>query len=226
MVAAVAAAALGAATGSPAAGPRPAANPPRPRISNDPIPFGKDRKRETAGYAKRHYGLRTWRLRQPHVIVLHYTTSSTYPPVFNTFASNAPVLGELPGTCSHFVIGKNGTIHRLVPLDIQCRHTIGLNYTAIGIEMVQEQLSSSHASDEAILHRAPQIHAALHLVRWLQARYGIATKNVIGHAMANGSPYFKDREGWRNDHTDWLRRDVRTFRARLQSLGGGIRLSR
>ena len=31
---------------------------------------------------------------------------------------------------------------------------------------------------------------------------------MIGHAMANHSPYFKDLEGWRNDHTDWLRRDV------------------
>ena len=33
-------------------------------------------------------------------------------------------------------------------------------------------------------------------------------RDVIGHAMANHSPYFKDLEGWRNDHTDWLRRDV------------------
>jgi hypothetical protein len=221
----VATAALGAVSASPAAPPGRATGAPRPRITGDLIPFGKDRKRETAGYSKRHYGKRTWRLRNPRVIVLHYTTSSTYPPVFNTFASNAPVLGELPGTCSHFVIGKSGTIHRLVPLGIQCRHAIGLNYTAIGIEMVQEQLSSSHASDEAILHRAPQIHAALHLVRWLRAKYGIAMKNVIGHAMANNSPYFKDREGWRNDHTDWQRRDVKTFRGRLRRLEHGGRVA-
>jgi N-acetylmuramoyl-L-alanine amidase len=210
--------ALGVASPSPATTPATASGAPRPRIHNDPIPFGKERKRETAAYSRRHYGQRTWRLRNPRVIVLHYTTSSTYPPVFNTFASNAPSVGELPGTCSHFVIGKNGAIHRLVPLDIRCRHAIGLNYTAIGIEMVQEQLSSSHASDEAILHRAPQIHAALHLVRWLRARYGIAMKNVIGHAMANKSPYFKDREGWKNDHTDWQRKDVVTFRKRLRRL--------
>jgi hypothetical protein len=41
---------------------------------------------------------------------------------------------------------------------------------------------------------------------------------VIGHAMANDSPYFVDHEGWRNDHTDWQRRDVRTFRHRLRRL--------
>jgi len=218
-LAALATVAVGAASAGTAKAPGRAAAVPKPRISNDLIPFGKERRRETAGYSKRHYGKRTWHLRNPRVIVLHYTTSSTYPPVFNTFASNAPALGELPGTCSHFVIGKSGTIHRLVPLEIRCRHTVGLNHTAIGIEMVQEQLGSSHASDEAILHRAPQIHAALHLVRWLRARYGIRMTNVIGHAMADHSPYFKDREGWRNDHTDWQRRDVLNFRHRLRRLG-------
>ena len=188
---------------------------PKPQIKDDRISFGKERKRETAAYSRRHYGQRTWRLRNPRVIVLHYTTSATYAPARNTFASNAPVLGELPGSCAHFIIGKNGVIHRIVPLGIRCRHTIGLNWTAVGIEMVQEQLSSSHRSDLAILHRGPQIRAALRLVRWLQARYGIATRNVIGHAMANDSPFFKDREGWRNDHTDWQRRDVVAFRRRL-----------
>jgi hypothetical protein len=210
---------------SPAATARDAAAP-KPRITSDEIPFGKQRKGETAAYSRRHYGLHTWRLRDPRVIVLHYTASSTYAPAWNAFASNAPVLGELPGTCAHFIIGKNGTIHRIVPLRIQCRHTIGLNYTSIGIEMVQEQLSSSHASDRAILGRAPQIHAALHLVRWLEARYGIKAKNVIGHAMANDSPYFKDHEGWRNDHTDWQRRDVRTFRSRLARLRQGAESSK
>ena len=33
--------------------------------------------------------------------------------------------------------------------------------------------------------------------------------------MANGDRYFKDLEGWTNDHTDWLKRDVREFRSRL-----------
>jgi protein MpaA len=209
--------AVSAAVASPAAtNQRP--EPPRPHIRSDLISFGKERKREMAGYSKRHYGHRAWRLRNPHVIVLHYTTSATYAPAWNTFASNAAVKGELPGSCAHFIIGKNGVIHRVVPLRIRCRHAIGLNWTSIGIEMVQEQLGSSHASDRAILNRRPQINAALHLVRWLKARYGITARNVTGHAMANDSPYFKDLEGWRNDHTDWERRDVATFRHRLRQL--------
>jgi N-acetylmuramoyl-L-alanine amidase len=190
----------------------------RPPIHNGRIPFGKERKREMAAYSKRHYGHATWRLRNPHVIVLHFTATSTYGAARNTFASNAPELGELPGVCAHYIVGKQGTIHRIVPLRIRCRHTIGLNWTAIGIEMVQPQLGSSHDSDLAILHRRPQIRAALRLVRWLQARYGIRARNVIGHAMANSSPYFKDLEGWRNDHTDWLREDVRKFRLRLRRI--------
>ena len=37
-------------------------------------------------------------------------------------------------------------------------------------------------------------------------------KDVIGHAMANDSPHFKDLEGWKNDHVDWLGADVRKYR--------------
>jgi hypothetical protein len=37
--------------------------------------------------------------------------------------------------------------------------------------------------------------------------------------MVNDSPYFKDLEGWRNDHTDWLWRDVKEFRRRLRKIG-------
>ncbi|HZP15542.1 MAG TPA: N-acetylmuramoyl-L-alanine amidase, partial [Nocardioides sp.] len=100
----------------------------------------------------------------------------------------------------------------------RCRHAIGLNHTAIGVEMVQETGSGSHWADGQILHRRPQIHRALRLVAWLKQRYGIRMRGVIGHAMANDSPHFKDLEGWRNDHTDWLRSDTKKFRHRLRRM--------
>jgi len=90
------------------------------------------------GYARRHYGLTTFELAHPQVIVEHFTANSTFGPVFNTFAANTPDLGELPGACAHFVIDTDGTIYQLVRLNLMCRHTVGLNYTAIGIEMVGE----------------------------------------------------------------------------------------
>ena len=67
-------------------------------------------------YAHEHYGLNTFELVHPQVIVEHFTASTTLGPVFNTFAANGPDLGELPGTCAHFVVDTDGTIYQLVPL--------------------------------------------------------------------------------------------------------------
>ena len=102
---------------------------PPPPIVQKPIPFGAARRAETAAYAKRHYGLATWQLQGPHVIVEHYTATDSFSSVWNTFAANTPdpELGDLPGTCAHFVIDRDGTIYQLVPLTIMCRHTVGLN---------------------------------------------------------------------------------------------------
>ena len=189
---------------------------PKPAITADPIAYGNDRKRQMARYSERHYGKRGWRLENPRVIVLHFTATDSYSSVWNTFNANAPSMGESPGVCSQFVIEQDGTIDQLVSPKVRCRHTIGLNYTAIGIEMVQATGRGSHWADQQILARGPQIRAALSLVRRLQSRYGIPTGEVIGHAMANDDPHFKDREGWVNDHTDWLKRDVQEFRHRLK----------
>ena len=185
---------------------------PKPHTKFDPIPYGKARKRQMANYSNRHYGKRSWRLTRPDVIVLHYTATSTYSPVFNTFAANSPSLGERPGVCSQFVVEKDGTIHQLTRLSVRCRHTIGLNHRSVGIEMVQQSLASKHGSDRAILDRKRQIRSATKLTAWLKQRYRVKMQDVIGHAMANQSPKFKDLEGWRNDHSDWLGADVRKFR--------------
>jgi N-acetyl-anhydromuramyl-L-alanine amidase AmpD len=187
----------------------------KPLITPDPISFGDKRKAQTARYSERHYGKREWRLTNPRVIVLHFTASDSYSSVWNTFDANTPSLGESPGTCAHFVIEQDGTIDQLVSLAIRCRHTIGLNHTSIGIEMVQETGRGSHWADQQILDRPKQVRAALRLVRWLQRRYDIPIREVIGHAMANSDRHFKDLEGWVNDHSDWLKRDVREFRDRL-----------
>ena len=187
---------------------------PQPTIIQSPIPYGPTRRREMAAYSKRHYGSFTSRLR-PRVIVLHFTANNSYSATWNTFAADTPNRGEKPGTCSQFVIEKNGRIHQLVPLNVRCRHTIGLNHVAIGIEMVQETGPGASWADRQILHRPRQVKAALRLVRWLQARYHIAKRDVIGHSMANHHRLFKDLEGWRNDHTDWQAADVRAFRRRL-----------
>lgn len=213
----IAALPLAAAQARPASEPQAAAERTvsKPRVEFDPIPYDHARKRQMAAYSKRHYGKREWRLTDPRAIVLHYTATSTYEPVFNAFAANTPSLGERPGVCAQFVVGRDGTIHQLTRLNVRCRHTIGLNQTAIGVEMVQRDLGSRHGAERAILGRRAQARAAVRLVAWLKQRYRIETRNVIGHAMANDSPLFKDLEGWRNDHVDWRAADVREFRGRV-----------
>ena len=190
---------------------------PKPHIIRALIPYGATRRAQMAAYSKRHYGRSTWHLR-PRAIVLHFTAGSTYAGARAVFVANAPNMGELPGVAAHFIVTKKGRIYQLLSTRVRCRHTIGLNYCAIGIEMVQETGSGAHWADQQILHRPRQIHAVLRLVRYLRAHFSIRMRNVIGHAMANRSPLFKDREGWRNDHSDWLARDVRTFRRRLAAL--------
>jgi N-acetylmuramoyl-L-alanine amidase len=193
-----------------------AAAAPMPAIVSKPIPFGAKRKQEMAAYARRHYGIDSYRLRDPKVVVEHYTVTSTFQQTFNTFApDNADSeLKELPGTCAHYVIDRDGTIYQLVPRSIMCRHTVGLNYTAIGIEHVG-------SSDAQILDNAKQMAASLRLTRWLRCRYGIGVDNVIGHAESLSSPYHRERVDRlkKQTHGDMTRAAMRTYRSKLAQKG-------
>lgn len=186
---------------------------PRPHIVWKPIPFGAKRKAETAQYSKRHYGIDSYRL-HPKVIVDHYTATTTFSSAYNTFAADVPdaELHQLPGTCAHFIIDRDGTIYQLVPLAIICRHTVGLNDVAIGIEHVG-------TSDAGILGDAAQMRSSLELTAWLMQRYRIALKNVIGHNESLTSPYHKELYApWRTQtHADWQHADMNVYRARLRA---------
>ena len=104
-----------------------------------------------------------------------------------------------------------------MPLSYRARHCIGMNWKSIGIEFVQETQSGKdgHWMDRQILNRDRQMAAGLRLVRYLQARFGITTANVIGHAMANDSRYFRDYTGIKNGAGDWFAAEVMLFRSRL-----------
>jgi N-acetylmuramoyl-L-alanine amidase len=202
------------ATPTPNAGP---SAPPRPRVVERPIPFGSQRKAEMVAYARRHYGLNTYRLANPHVIVIHFTETPDFQSTYNTFAPDVPdsELHELPGVCSHFVIDKDGTIYQLVPLGIMCRHTVGLNYTAIGIEHVAY-------SDAQVLNDRRQIDASLHLVRWLRCHFRIPVGDVIGHNESLQSPYHHENVASlrTQTHNDFNHADMQIYRSRLRALGG------
>ncbi len=187
---------------------------PKPHIVWKPIPFGPQRKAEMAAYAQRHYGIRSWRL-HPKVIVEHFTGSDSFSSAWNTFAANTPdpELGELPGTCAHFIVDRDGTIYQLVRLTVMCRHTVGLNYVALGIENVG-------TSDGEILRDPAQLRSSLALAAWLVGRFHIRIRDVIGHSESLSSPYHRELyKPWAHQtHGDWKHLDMDVFRSKLRAL--------
>jgi hypothetical protein len=192
------------------------AKPQRPPITKRLIPFPAHRKREMSRYSQRHYGNPGWRLRNPRVIVEHIAVTGSLDSLFNTFAPDTPdpELGELPNVCAHFGVGSDGRIDQFVPLDTRCRHTVGLNYTAIGIEHVG-------FSDGDVLGNPRQLHASLRLTQYLRCRFGIAIKNVIGHNESLSSPYHLELVPSlkHQTHGDWVHADMQVYRRKLRALG-------
>lgn len=188
----------------------------RPSITKWLIPFPPKRRLQMANYSERHYGERTWRLQHPHVIVEHVAEAGSAAAVYNTFAPDVPdvELHELPNVCAHFVVSSSGRIYQLVPLTIRCRHTVGLNWTAIGIE-------HTGFADSDVLDNRRQLRASLRLTQYLRCRFHIKLRNVIGHSESLGSPYHRELvPSLRNQtHSDWQHRSMQIYRRRLRRLG-------
>jgi beta-N-acetylhexosaminidase len=186
--------------------------PARPPIHWDPIPYDAQRKRDMRAYSRRHYGLDRAGLKDAKVIVEHVAVTDSYRTVWNTFAPNRPdvELHETPGVCSHFVVDGRGRIHQLVPLRLMCRHTVGLNHVAIGIE-------HTGFKDEDVLGNTRQLEASLRLTRWLQAREEIPTADVIGHNESLSSRYHRERVARlrRQTHGDFRRASMQRYRRAL-----------
>jgi beta-N-acetylhexosaminidase len=190
----------------------------KPQVVKKYIAFGAGRKRQMTGYSRRHYGATqaTYILSNPRAIVLHHTDGAGWQSAWNTFNANTAYNGEKPGVSAQFIIAKDGTIYQLMPLTYRARHCIGMNYVSFGIEFCQESAGhSGHWMDRQILNRPKQVNAGLRLVRWLQAHYGIKTRDIVGHATANDSRFFMDKTGIKNGAGDWFAPQLKAFKARL-----------
>src|SRR5690606_37790222 len=139
---------------------------------------------------------------------------------WNTFAPNRPdpELHERPGTCTQFVVARNGRIVQLTPVTFLCRHAVGLNWAAFGIEHVG-------FGEREVMGNPAQLRASLRLVRWLRCRYGIAVRDVIGHAESVGSRWHRERVAAlrTQTHGDWQPWAMRRYRAQLAGDGDGCR---
>jgi beta-N-acetylhexosaminidase len=188
----------------------------KPGIHKMLIPYPKKRKREMAAYSKHHYGQYKWRLNNPQVIVEHYAAAGSISAIFNTFRTDQPDVEfhELPNVCSHFAVSASGGVYKFVPISIRCRHTVGLNWTAVGIEHVG-------FSDQDILNRPAQLNASLQLTQWLRCRLGIPVNQVIGHNESLSSPFYQelDPRFKGQTHGDWNHADMQIYRADLTKLG-------
>jgi beta-N-acetylhexosaminidase len=182
-----------------------------PPIDVQHIDMNAKRRGEMRAYSKRHYGYASARLR-PKVIVEHIAVANNAQAVINTFAPDVPdsELGELPGLCSHYLITEKGKILELVSPRWRCRHTVGLNHVAIGIEHVGMK-------DGDVLHNRRRFRASLRLTAWLRCRYGIPIGDVIGHSESLSSPYHRERVKRlrKQTHGDWSHRSMKVYRRRL-----------
>lgn len=124
--------------------------------------FDDERLRLTADYCRTHYGVDNWRLTEPAMIVIHYTAFATMEESYRFFAPVRldPVLrkdirgGGQVNVSAHYLVDRDGAIIQLAPDDVVCRHTIGFNHTAIGIENVGRSaadLTEAQASGTADL---------------------------------------------------------------------------
>lgn len=183
-----------------------------PAITQKPIDFNATRKSEMAAYSVRHYGAgdNHWELTDPKVIVIHYTAGSTMSSAWNTFAPDTPdpELHELPGTSAHFIVDTDGTIYQVVDLGIRARHTVGLNYTSIGIEHVGTNASG-------ILNNSAMMSKSVALVKWLMKTFGITKSNVIGHNESLSSPYHHDLILPTQTHGDWTTSEMNSYRTNI-----------
>ncbi|WP_373399843.1 peptidoglycan recognition family protein [Algoriphagus halophilus] len=136
----------------------------------------------------------------PTMVVVHWTAVNSIESTFDVFDS--PTLGgraDLTGASnlnvsSQFLIDRDGTIFRLLPETTFARHTIGLNYTAIGIENI--------GGPNAPLTKE-QLKANEMLIRHLRKKYEI--EYVIGHYEYQN---FQETDLWKEYDPDY--RTVKT----------------
>jgi N-acetyl-anhydromuramyl-L-alanine amidase AmpD len=81
---------------------------------------------------------------EPQMIVVHYTAFATRdesvrffaPPRLDTVSRRDITGGGAVNVSAHYLVDRDGTILQLAPDNVVCRHIIGFNRTAIGIENV------------------------------------------------------------------------------------------
>jgi N-acetylmuramoyl-L-alanine amidase len=165
-------------------------------IIERPLPFGAERAQLTLDYIHQHYDPARSSVRiTPRMIVVHWTDTPSVDSTLRLFdpaelpASRPDIArGGRVNVSAHYLVGRDGTILRLMSDTVMARHTIGLNLIAIGIENVGGD-ASGPLTDR-------QLAADRWLVLDLLARYPTITY-LIGHCeygRFRHSPLWEERD--------------------------------
>ncbi len=171
------------------------------RIFEKPIIFNEEREQLSLEYMKVRHGIDAERaVIDPRMVVVHWTavysiedTYDIFNPVRLRGRAELQDAGAL-NVSAHFLVDRDGTVFRLLPDTTFARHTIGLNYMAIGIENI--------GGSQAPLTRA-QLRANTELITWLAGKYDI--RYVIGHHEYQD---FKGSDVWKETDPDYLTNKV------------------
>lgn len=147
----------------------------QPKIMDRPV-FGEQRLALTRDYCRVHYGLEEWRLESPRMIVVHYTA---FPTLEQSLEFFRPALlsrqdirsGGAVNVSAHFLVDRDGAIYRLAPEEVICRHVIGFNHVALGIENV---------GDSELALTGAQLESDAALIADLVARHP-SIRYLVGH---------------------------------------------
>lgn len=139
------------------------------------IPWSDYRDQLGDEYTLKHYG-KVYREIVPQAVVVHWTAMGTLESNWNFFYGAERDDGTL-NVASQFIVGRDGTVWRIMPETKFARHVIGYNHCAIGIENVggydhQEDLTDA------------QLAANVRLIKYLHAKYP-TIKYVFGHYQQN-----------------------------------------
>jgi N-acetyl-anhydromuramyl-L-alanine amidase AmpD len=190
------------------------------KIIDRPIRFDNERIELTKQYIRKHYGLSVKDIKiVPKAVVVHWTGTSSLKAIWRGFnrvrlrtSRRHIIRGGALNVSAHFLVGRDGTIYRLMPENWMARHCIGLNYDSIGIENVGDG-KRYPLTDK-------QLAANARLVRYLVGKHPI--RYLLGHMewkRFEKAPFFRELDPtYRNAKADPGARFMRRLRSRLKRL--------
>lgn len=144
----------------------------------------------TKQYSKQNYGIADYRLKNPSMIVIHYTAIPSLERTLNYFKSDSLdvtrkriVKKSALNVGVHYVVDKDGAIYSLLPDSIMGRHLIGYNHIALGIENVSKDSSDLTTA---------QIASNVKLIKYLSDKHD-SIRYLIGHCEYDNAalPHYK-----------------------------------